>query len=85
MQTVIKFTKNIGPYSPGDSAGFDDVQANAYIDGGFAELVSRPAPKKEAGPVITPAASVEGEQKETAPAAATESAASVQYGRKGRK
>ena len=45
MQTVIKFVKNMGPYSPGDSAGFEDVQARAYIDHGVAELVSRPVPQ----------------------------------------
>lgn len=42
MITVIRFTRNRGPYSPGDSAGFADAQAQAYIDAGVAELVLRP-------------------------------------------
>ena len=78
MQTVIKFVKNMGPYSPGDSAGFEDVQARAYIDHGVAELVSRPVPQN---PV--PITSEPGATAQTYPLA-EDSAPSEPNSRKGR-
>lgn len=78
MQTVIKFVKNMGPYSPGDSAGFEDVQARAYIDHGVAELVSRPDSKK-----LAPAAP-EPESSAPAQAPAEDAAPADPNTRKGR-
>ena len=33
---IITFTKNSGAYCPGDRAGFDDAQADAYVARGDA-------------------------------------------------
>lgn len=38
MKTIIKFIKNVGPYTPGDRAGFDEDEANVYIGQGAAEV-----------------------------------------------